>query len=315
MKNPMFSNLKYLIHPFSTIAKIIDDGISRLKMETIQSDFFYKVERLNDKTLNSSEKGVSKEAISDKEVIVSLTSYGSRIYEVYLAIESIMQGTIKPNRIILWLSKDEFVNQQLPITLQKQQKRGLEIEFCEELFSYKKIIPALKAFPNSNIITIDDDVIYSFDLVENLLNYHQKFPSCICASRIHCMTKNTDGSLKSYLQWDFEQGNKIESSHLNFFTGVGGVFYPPQALHRNVFDSKTFLKICKTADDVWLNAMAHLQGTPIVKSYTHNPKGNDFIINSRIQDQGLCQINCDPKNPQNDVQIKAVFEKYKIKMS
>ena len=87
------------------------------------------------------------------------------------------------------------------------------------------------------------------------------------------------GSLKSYLQWDFEQGNKIESSHLNFFTGVGGVFYPPQALHRNVFDSKTFLKICKTADDVWLNAMAHLQGTPIVKSYTHNPKGNDFIIN------------------------------------
>ena len=91
----MLSKLQYLIHPFSTIAKIIDDGISRLKMETIQSDLFYKVERLNNKTLNSSEKGVSNEAISDKEVIVSLTSYGPRIYEVYLAIESIMQGTIK----------------------------------------------------------------------------------------------------------------------------------------------------------------------------------------------------------------------------
>jgi predicted transcriptional regulator len=49
-----------------------------------------------------------------------------------------MQGTIKPNRIILWLSKDEFINQQIPITLQKQKKRGLEIEFCDELFSYKK---------------------------------------------------------------------------------------------------------------------------------------------------------------------------------
>jgi hypothetical protein len=311
----MLSKLQYLIHPFSTIAKIIDDGISRLKMETIQSDLFYKVERLNDKTLNSSEKGVSNEPISDKEVIVSLTSYGPRIYEVYLAIESIMQGTIKPNRIILWLSKDEFINQQIPITLQKQKKRGLEIEFCDELFSYKKIIPALKAFPNSNIITIDDDVIYSFDLIENLLNCHHKNLNCICASRIHTMTKNTDGSLKSYLQWDFEQGCKKELSHLFFFTGVGGIFYPPKSLDRNVFDSETFLKICRTADDVWLNAMARLQKTPIVKSYTHNPKGNDFIINSRIQDQGLCQINCDPKNPQNDVQIKAVFEKYKIKMS
>lgn len=92
---------------------------------------------------NSKEKGVSSNLICDKQVVVSLTTHGSRLYDVHLAIESIMQGTIRPNKIILWISeKDKSV--ALPVYLQNQQMRGLEIKYCTDIRSYTKLIPALQ---------------------------------------------------------------------------------------------------------------------------------------------------------------------------
>ena len=143
-----------------------------------------RIDYLKDKTLNSTEKGVSDERYCEHEVIVSLTSFGKRIFDVYLAIESFMQGTIKPNKIILWLSENEFNGKMLPHTLQLQQVRGLEIKFCKDLRSYKKLIPSLKLYPDACIITIDDDVIYEYDIVERLVNAHLNDTHTICACRV-----------------------------------------------------------------------------------------------------------------------------------
>lgn len=97
----------------------------------------------------------------DRELIVSLTSYGCRVNSVALTIESIFQQTVKPNRIILWLSSDEFLClEDLPYSLRKLQERGLDILFCEDIRSFKKLIPTIKLYPEADILTIDDDVLY-----------------------------------------------------------------------------------------------------------------------------------------------------------
>ena len=41
---------------------------------------------LNEKTMHSHERGVTEERMCDHEVVVSLTSFGSRIYDVSLVI-------------------------------------------------------------------------------------------------------------------------------------------------------------------------------------------------------------------------------------
>ena len=124
--------------------------------------FFNQVsEELTEKALFSKELGINREKVCEHEVIVSLTTYGKRLYDVYLPIESIMQGSLKPNRIILWISED-LKGKELPITLQRQQKRGLDIRYCKDIRSYTKLVPALKCFPNACIITIDDDLIYNY---------------------------------------------------------------------------------------------------------------------------------------------------------
>ena len=105
---------------------------------------------------HSSEKGISSESyVKGKQVIVSLTSHGNRIMDSFLAIESIMQGTMKPNRIILWLPNDKEAHSCF---LENQQNRGLEIRYVKDLGPQTKLIHALKEFPEDIVITIDDDM-------------------------------------------------------------------------------------------------------------------------------------------------------------
>ncbi len=98
--------------------------------------FEQKSEMLRYFTLRSTELGVSSQRLCDHEVIVTLTTFGQRLNDVYLAIESIMQGSLLPNRIILWLA-DDMRGKVLPVTLQKQMARGLEIEYTPDIRSYK----------------------------------------------------------------------------------------------------------------------------------------------------------------------------------
>ena len=281
-----------------------------IKYNNLQLLYKQKVEILTNKALFSVESGISNQKVCDFEVIVSLTTFGRRLYDVYLPIESIMQGSMKPNKICLWIS-EELKNEELPITLQRQQKRGLEIHFCKDIRSYTKLIPALQFFPNACIITIDDDLIYDFDLVEKLVNSFKKDPQFIHANRIHRVILGKDNKPISYLKWNL-CADYAEASFLNFLTGVGGVLYPPHALNNEVFNDEVFLDICKYADDIWFYAMALLNNTKIKKCYTHNPKGEEYIINEIVQESGLNRRNTSKAECLNDLQLSAVFDRYNL---
>src|SRR5579859_5883370 len=72
--------------------------------------------------------------------VVSLTTYGKRTSRVYLAIESIGRGRILPSRIILWLD-EKPVFDDLPDSIKRLTKRGLEVRFCENFGPHKKYFP------------------------------------------------------------------------------------------------------------------------------------------------------------------------------
>lgn len=270
-----------------------------------------KIDYLRDKTLNSKEAGISNEKYANFEIIVSLTSFGKRIYDVHLAIESIMQGTLKPNRIVLWLSEQEFGGKTLPKTLEMQQKRGLDIRFCEDVRSYTKLIPALQTFPEACIITLDDDLMYEYDIVERLVNSHRKNPKDICACRIHKITLDENGKPESYLKWKWGVDEYGDSKSLYFPTGVGGVLYPPQCFTEEVFNKDVFMDICPYADDVWFYAMGQLNGTNVTHTYTNMPGGYFWNLPSSAI-EALSARNTNEEDCYNDVQIKAVFEKYNL---
>ena len=284
-------------------------GIDSLFSEVKRGMIPLRVERLKDKVMSCIASGISDEKICSEEVVVSLTTFGKRINEVYLAIESIMQGTVKPNRIVLWLAEDEFKGKNLPVTLQKQQKRGLQIEYCEDIRSYKKIVPTMEKYPDACVVTIDDDVMYEFDLLENLVNAHLAHPDDVCACRIHRITLDERQKPKSYLKWQWEAW-PLDKSNLNFLTSGGGTLFPSHCFVNEFFNKEAFMSLCPYADDVWINAMIWMSGRKVCKAYTHSKTGCDYLLLNMEQDDALSNDNV--LNCRNDMQIKAVMDKYDL---
>lgn len=261
---------------------------------------------LEDKIINSSISGITKEKYCDCEIIVSLTSYGRRLMSVCYAIESIMQQEKKANRIVLWLGEKDF-DGHIPTSLKKQCDRGLEIRRTKDIRSYTKIIPSLQMFPNAAIITIDDDIMYDFDIIGNIIDSYIANQNCIHACRCHVIKYASNGTMLPYYKWQwcsFDTQNNCN----NFFTGVGGVLYPPHCFDPEIFNEKIFLDICKTADDVWLNAMARKSNTKICKVPTKSARCEDYVELQDVQDIALNFVNV--ASSQNDVQLKKVWNRY-----
>lgn len=290
--------------------KIWNDGNIKNMLDNILLS--QRIDYLKDKTINSTIKGISAEKLCENDVVVSLTTFGDRIHNVHLAIESIMQGTVKPNKIVLWLAEDEFKHKRLPKTLLLQQERGLEIEYCKDLRSYKKLIPSLSKCPDSCIITIDDDAMYEYDLIERLINAHIDNPDKICACRMHRIVLGEDNKPIGYLKWTGCISDE-QISALNFPTTGGGVLYPPKCFNQEVFNDKVFMDICPNADDIWFYAMALLNGTKSIWVKNDKPEGYCYFLpqtsdalylkNTIANENNICG---------NDVQFNAVLEKYNL---
>lgn len=282
---------------------VIDINQGRLLSETRRW-------QMESELIQSRESGISHENVfEDKRLIVSLTSYGRRLYDVPYTIQSIMRQTQKPNRIILWIDSNDEEN--IPIMLKKLQSRGLEIRVTpEEIRSHKKLYHSLVEFPDDVIVTMDDDVIYEYDLLERLASAYRTHPNSICACRVHRVTFEKDGKILPYKSWQWNY-KKSDESYLNFLTGVGGVLYPPHSLAVEVLDIDKFKELCPLADDVWYYCMALKKHTPIYKIPTRQPSGTDYVENFAFHDEGLMQVNTKGECL-NDRQLKATMNHYKL---
>lgn len=251
--------------------------------------------------------GIEKE--SSRKIVISLTSYPGRFSKLHLVLYSLLTQTTKPNRVVLVLSKREVKSEtEIPPKVLFLRRLGLEIKFAEKNYrSYNKLIHTLKDFPEFNIITIDDDIIYPRWFLEKLYLKHKEYPKDIICYRAHLIKKSLS-KIKTYLDWfDYDLERFSQGANL-FPTGVGGVLYPPKCLNKEVFNSKAFLKICPLNDDVWFKAMSLLNQTNCRRVFKNKnieplPLRGTQKTRLSIQNVGLNK---------NDEQIKNVFTRYFI---
>ena len=238
-------------------------------------------------------------------VVISLTSYPARIRTVHQTIETLLNQSIKADKVVLWLAKEQFLNKEkdLPPQLLELTKRGLEIEWCHDIKSFKKLVPALKKYSESIIVTADDDVLYSADWLKRLLVSYVKDPQYIHCHRAHYMSFEKR-QLKPYNKW-YQSLTSSCISYNNFLTGGGGALFPPHCLAGDVVDEETFMRLCPQADDIWFWAMAVKNNMPI-KVVENNIAELTFVDDT--QEQALWHSNVTQGG--NDVQLKNVLEAY-----
>lgn len=260
-------------------------------------------------------KGIRSYNKDKRKLIVSLTTIPSRINKVWMTVESLLRQTRKPDKIILWIAEDEFEGITIPDNLKKQERRGLEIRYCENLRSYKKFYYSMMEYPKDYVLIVDDDSIYSEKMIEAVLDTSAENPNCIVCNRSHRI--RTDGSeMFNYLRWGlYDNRGKISSipSYQNFFTGNGGVLFPVWLLDKSVFNKKVFMEIAPTGDDVWLNFVGWKSKIKIVNTKgifgfiipIQSSSENGLFVDNLSKTNGNCECK-------NDIQIKNVLKYFNI---
>ena len=210
------------------------------------------------------EKQPSRKHTLPGHLVVSLTSYAKRFPTLELTLRRILQQTVQPDETVLWVTPEDRA--QLPAGVLALQRSGLTIREVRDLRSYKKIIPALEHYPESFIITLDDDMAYPLDIIEPLI-IHYRSPTEILCRRAHKVTCDAVGNPLPYNQWQFETPN-VSGPDL-FPTGCAGILYPPRTLAPEVLEEPTFTTLAPTGDNVWLFWMGRLAGSTVRRIDPH----------------------------------------------
>lgn len=295
------------------ILSLIKKHFKNINLIDLYFEKYYRNQQLlNIKSLfvNLSSYGICNDIYGENMIVVSLTTFGLRVLDVYQTITSLMHQTLKANKIILWLPKYEFDDTTIPDTLKKLQKFGLEIKYCEDIKSYKKIIPTLGLKLKADIITVDDDIIYPIDFIEKMILAHKANPNKVCFTR-GCRIAFEGNNLCSYVNWPKASN---QNSMLNLPTGIGGVLYPYGCFYKDVENISLFMKLCPNADDLWLRIMCILNNVDTFyidyyKDFSHyfiEIKGSQIISLNASNNSKTGKIT-------NDTQFRSLVNYYKLK--
>lgn len=244
-----------------------------------------------------------------QKVIVSLTSFPAAIPYAVQAIQSILKGSVLPDKIVLYLTFSQF-EKGLPQTLLDLSKNNpiLEIrDYNKDIRSYRKLIPALLDFPNAIIVTIDDDVAYHKNMLRDLLRLHAQIPKAVLAHRAKKIKLGSPYRQWRKYRWYHFLFKRIHWNYLNIQTGVGGVLYPPGALKTEMLKTELFTQIAPTTDDIWFWAAGVANGYPVIPvPFGYNkPKGL-----KKPRELSLKTINFKTGTDLNAAALQAILKKW-----
>lgn len=211
-------------------------------------------------------------------VVVSLTTIPSRLKYLESILKVIKNQTIQPDITYLNLpyhSKKEDVDYTLP-PQQLLDKYNVQIIRCEDLGPITKLVPVLEREedPDTIIITMDDDMEYTNDRIEQLLNTSAKLPNCAISGDGWIV-----GSWYNYLTYII---NPSKDLAVDIIQGCSACLYK-----RKFFGDASELldyplevkKYAFIHDDVWISGYLALRGVDRIVQSDYKKHINRQIAN------------------------------------
>ena len=219
-------------------------------------------------------------------VVISFTTFPLRIGSAHLVVKSLLAQTMLPEKIVLYLARDEFPEPDLGAELEALRSARFDIVFVDEnVRSYNKLVHALRQFPNASIITCDDDRIYRRSLVRALVGTAAAHPGEVISWSARRIPES-DCDTAPYRLWPACRGNEAGDI---LPLGYAGVLYPAGCFAAEVTNRDVFLELAPSQDDLWFRMMTSLNG---VRSRTLGRFGRrhrtlPFANNRRLVDVNI----------------------------
>lgn len=245
----------------------------------------------------------SKAVTQPGSPVVSLTTWGKRALTVYLAIESIAAGRVRPSRLILWID-DERLIRSLPATLRRLQRRGLEVKLSQNYGPHTKYYPYVESEQTFSVplVTADDDVLYPYYWLDDLSCALAESPDTIHCFWTHLIRMDGDRML-GYKHWDW-YGGDMKPRYRNLPLGVFGAAYPVSFLAVLRQAGAAFQDVCPKGDDLWIHVQALRSGFKVRQVAPRIPYFAFYSVPGS-QDVALCHENVDRAG--YDSQIKTLY--------
>lgn len=239
-----------------------------------------------------------------------MTSFPAAIAYAEQAIISLLQGSVLPDKLVLYLTYSQFGDEGIPKSLLKLQEENPIFEirnYDQDIRSYRKLIPALADFPDAVIVTVDDDVHYHRNMLRKMLQLHAKMPHAVIAHRAKRILKDKPYKRWTKYRWYHFLLKRIHVSYSTLQTGVGGVLYPPHCLYPEMLKPEVFTSLAPTTDDIWFWAAAAMMNmfvVPVPFGY-NKPRG---LGKPRSLD--LKRINFKSGEDRNATALKRIIERF-----
>mgnify|MGYP006885778633 CR=1 FL=1 len=231
----------------------------------------------------------------DGDTVISLTTHGTRLKSAAAAIASLLVGNVHLP-VHLWLDPVDF-HARWPEALRGLADRGLQVhESSGGLGPHTKYYGTFQRYPDRNVITVDDDVLYPRTFAQKLID--DPSDTTITAYRAHRVVLDEEG-IAPYRRW--KPVKSPGPSVLNFATGVDGVRYPREMVQFVAQRGTEFLDLAPRADDVWLNHCALRAGFPV---QLVAERSANFPLVPGSQRVRLSRVNL---SGGNDAQIAATY--------
>lgn len=242
---------------------------------------------------------------SEERITASLTSYPGRIHVVEFAIKSLLLQSTPPHRLILWLAEAQFPNKELPNSLLRYTKIGVEIRWCDDLRSHKKYFYALQEQKAGElVITFDDDILYHPDSIENVIKKHREYPGTIITNMMMQIVIENDHVLP-FRSWGMVLPGKHKPRKDYALLTGSGCLYPYGVMPEDTFNWSEAKRTSLTCDDLWITFMTKLHNVPVCPVDFTSP---DFCTAYGSQTTHLAQTNM--QNDGNDKSVSLFMTEY-----
>jgi len=182
------------------------------------------------------------------QLVVSLTSWPPRFPTLHTALASLLGQDMAPDHVVLWVAEQD--RPRLPDRVERLQEHGLEVRTCEDTKQFKKILPALAAFPGSFVLICDDDNVYPRGWLRRFVEEYRD-PGEVLCQVARRFAVDAAGTPLPYVEWPgVPVIPRSVASRAVVPVGTGGVLYPPESLPAAV--ATEFMRLCPTSDDLWL---------------------------------------------------------------
>lgn len=181
-------------------------------------------------------------------VVVNMTTWTKRDWCLPIMLTNFKKQTLVPDKIILWLSEEEYNKEKLPKHILKCLSEGLltDIMWVKKNTYCHKRHECFKYFNDCFNVIVDDDILYPNNYLSEIVNSakkHMNTITCYCANSIEY------NGVKPIIK----HGVVGESIYNNFMGGC--CCFPPNTYPLESFEYETLRdKYVPKCDESWMRA-------------------------------------------------------------